>query len=442
MFILKPDTSFTARHRTSNTVTEKVAQAIFVPNGASVNGFSGHTVKTGGVSEIYDSDTKEDYRMKPVWHRKTVYLPHTVSGFTSASLPCWQLQLTDWAPPIPDLPSFDTIVEHPAVQSAISTVVQRWYNDLYRMDPDNLPDMTVFLAELREFGGFWTTIYSYALQIIGVLRKMRLWKRRLKRAKRLDAKKIAKRTVRDANRALTRLSSDLLSLRFGIMAPIRDCTEIIAALYGYMDRFQGLYQHNTYREIVRIPFYAKEHGIDPSSIACLNTMPCWNQCEGGFQNTHELTGEWEVTICITSHYTCSLRGSQFEAALAMLLGQLGMMPSLDSFWELTRLSWLVDYFFRTNLLLNKVERLGDLGNKRVFIHDSCVSLKIKRTAVVEGFDGYTGINATGAYNKVVDTYYERVVADGHDLAKLCSMFTTPYGQKAQNALAFLIQRLL
>lgn len=426
-FILDPHRLPPERHRVTDNV-------VMLPGKREYAG--GYTenvlVSTGESSSIYDSSSPR-YSWKDVVHDKITHEPlFAIDGLginpcNAADPPTF----TNWSMPHEPVMSFQEIVAHPDVQRAAANVARRWYDKLYQIRPEQLPDMFVFLAEIKELGGVFSIILGFARQIITLFRALRNKERTYRRLiKSVKDKKQRRALKNDLVRATRSISNDILSLRFGVMAPIRDITKIISALYGYIDMFNFLPRTEAVREIVKL------HVTD----GVFFTGCSGYTCPGGIHTLEApCVDDIEVELCATAHFRNELVGTKIEKLFAVLMQQVGVLPSLDSMWELTKLSWLIDYFFATEKILGRLERAtSHCGFVRPIVMDSCVSLHITRRSRSESRCGAVG-SFVGAIQDSTNEHYERMSGDGHDLLTLVNWIRNPAGGQLQNAVAFLLQ---
>jgi hypothetical protein len=388
--------------------------------------------KEGSISEIYDSKAPR-FAWKDVWHKKTMYEPLIVNGLAESQCDhANEPTFYSWTQPELHVYTFDEIIRHPEVQRALSKAARKWHDKLYQIRPDQLPDMFVFLAELRELSLVSRLLFDYARQMIGLLRMLRSYKRKIKQvARKRYSKRVAKNMIKDLQTAASKVSGDILSLRFGIKQPIRDCTQIIAAMAGYIDTFNFLPRTENIREIAKLHLTDLEYLTGCYGVTC-DRAPMFEA---------PVVEDIEVAVNVSVHFRNLLSGTRIEKLLAVLLHAGGVMPSLDSYWELTRLSWLIDYFFATEKLIGRLEKhTSHIGAIQPVIFDSCVSLKITRCTTIDNVCRRLSAR-NGAIQKVTDTYYERLSGDGHDLLSLVRWVRMPGGSSLENAVAFLTQTL-
>ena len=432
MFILKPGRGLPSRHRVYDDTVESDASVYYEQ--------PDWTYETknvvGTVSEMYDSPGPR-YAWKNVWHLKTEYMTQCYTGLIPS--PCGEptdVWCTNWANEPAQPTAYEDIIAHPEVQKAFAKVARRWHDKLYQIRPEQIPDMFVFIAEAHELSRIFSIILEYAKQMISLLRKVRKLKNVLKPyVRRKNPRSISKKDLsilkRDTSAAINKVSGDMLSLKFGVMQPIRDFTTLISAMYGYIDTFNFVPRTENIREIVKLHYERGQFYTGCGSYSC---TPGHNQ-------EAPVVEDVEVAVNCSVHFANLMKGTKMEKVVAAVLLQCGIMPSLDSFWELTHLSWLIDYFFATEKLIGRMERGSDhLGFVQALVYDSCISLKIMRE--------YTCVNPCvrlggliGSSTKIKDTYYERITGDGHDLLSAVNWVRKPEGKPLQNAVAFLLQTL-
>lgn len=323
-------------------------------------------------------------------------------------------------------------------QGKAELLARRYHDNIYRLNPEQLPDMSVFIAELKELDGIFSLIYEIAQKIIACLRSVRSLKKKTKLILRNSkyGKKARTVAIKQLRKGIAEYESKILGYRFGIMAPIRDLTKLVAAMYGYVDTFNFQRAPLHFRE----QFILESHHYGP-------TYPtgCWGEtCPSG-QGTGQV-GKCDVSgyLSITSVVTNKLTGSNIEKLIAVLLGQLGMMPSLGSMWELVHLSWLIDYFYSTSTFIRKAERALQLGPNIPVVEDTTIGLYIEQQSTVYSQCWRrAGGRSFGPAAEGTFQYYERITAKERDLDALIKKWHLPIrGMELSNTVAFLTSLLL
>ena len=214
----------------------------------------------------------------------------------------------------------------------------------------------------------------------------------------------------------------------------RDLSKLIASLYGYITTFEFSTKVISVREIVNlnfasVPFYT---GCSHGSYAAT----CPKDREGLFSQTEDV----RVQITATTKRRSTFDGSRLEKLIVILMRQFAVTPTLDVLWELTPLSWLVDYIFNTQRLISKFNGLSEsYAGITPIIFQTAVSLSIESEAKSYWPCALYGIDLP-AERQVTRRYYERNIGvPGTDLAKFAGWINSPGTTQKQNASAFLIQ---
>lgn len=340
--------------------------------------------------------------------------------------------------------SYQDILSRPEVQNAMEAVLREWEIKLYSFRPDNLPDMAVFFKELQDVSSIFSVLWDLAQSLIG------LAKRRYKIVAALDREvKVLRRMETVTNRrnierqrrkiksyrtALRELASLRLGYNFGVQTAIRDLTQIVAAFYDYM---QTMTYEPTHEHIRRtVSFVDVVH-------TPLNEG-CWGQlCYEGYADTETLRRTVDVTISCNVVFKNTLRGSPAERAVYTVLSQLGLMPDLTSIWDMTKFSWLFDYFVRTQQFISRIGPGLGLGLQAPLVYNSDISLKIVQTLEGRSTSPCVRLRASQPLQSEYHSHYERLVnTDARSLASTISLFRSPSLGQATNATALLLQSLL
>lgn len=155
-----------------------------------------------------------------------------------------------------------------------------------------------------------------------------------------------------------------VSVNFGVFAPIRDITAIISTILAKIKALlpDGKVRKDHFRRVVLY-----EERLKPAT-------PQGGQCYGYSCYSHppqpEIVRSLEIKPVITCRYYSTFTGSSIEQALAAALAMVGMLPNIESLWEMTRLSWLVDYFFRVDKLLRRCGLFSMSAKQSVILNQS------------------------------------------------------------------------
>lgn len=321
-------------------------------------------------------------------------------------------------------------------QDALASVYTKHHKKLYRLTSRDLPDMTVFFAEILELREIFSIVHGMLMHGKTLKKKLNTLQRRLKRLRRLKVSSVVRRQIRDTIRAIQTVSADIIKWRFGVKAPISDLAKIIASLGWFMDTIQTYSAKQTIHTV-------EEFELDEWWGAdCLEG--CWGrQCSQLYTTPLKTThSKIKGKIIYTQVVTNNLRGSAIEKVALTILGQFGMLPSIDTLWELTRLSWLVDYFARVDILLCKLESLLGLGPKDVIVERSSLSLKFTEEQMIYGtcFRRGQGLSPSAV---VQHEYYERVVSkDAINFTYLVPYWRLPTGSQITTAVAYFLMKTL
>jgi hypothetical protein len=329
-------------------------------------------------------------------------------------------------------------------------MTEEYYSKLYTFQPSQLPDMAVFTAELRETMQVANLIYSYASQLRGyIMRKKALREklgkidldiRRSLREKRFAYARRLELEKRGIMEMLNDLANLILSWRFGVMAPLRDFQKLITSCYEYWDVMKFCPTTEHIRRIIH---------IDDSVVSTYGTAswcPSASSCPGcrGFNVGDEVkivdsTSEVELT-CVAD-FTNVIKGTTVEQVVYSLLSAFGLMPDIMSIWEMTKLSWAVDYFVRLNHIFTRFAGVGGFGFHEPIIHQTSVGLKITSTVT----ENLNKCPVYSIYNlgSVKEVYYERLAGvSPFDLTSLVRLIRAPSFNQGVNAAALLTQLLL
>jgi hypothetical protein len=149
------------------------------------------------------------------------------------------------------------------------------------------------------------------------------------------------------------------------------------------------------------------------------------------------TRDIEVRISITSVMERHLDGSAIEKAIAAVLGVLGLLPNVETIWEMTKLSWMIDYIFRTDKLFRALGLYG-ISPVRPVVLSECCSISVKQKLTIEQI-GCVYENIRGSRISEYNTY-ERALGT-YPLESLLSYGTYPDLKEAALAAAVAKQLL-
>jgi hypothetical protein len=304
--------------------------------------------------------------------------------------------------------------------------------------------MAVFLAEVHEVLGLWNQVKDYLWQMILHLRAIRDVRKGVKRSLRARrtspyARSQRKKMVKLLERRTHQASSQLLGMRFGVKQPLRDMGKILASWFGYWTTFKFPKATIRVREIVN--FSVKEglrRGSTPGSYGCVGDL-CYDQSEWFIKEE-----DYEVIVAAATLQRPQLQGSKFERIFATLLRLTGTVPTPEVVWELTPLSWLVDYFINLDRLFATLNSLvnGVAGNVPV-IYDTSISLDIKRKFSYAS-NCPRWASQKGPRIEGESSHYERLVdRKGYEFANFVDLLgPLPTFTQSQNAFAYLLQTIL
>jgi hypothetical protein len=357
--------------------------------------------------------------------------------------------------PYADLPLMSDILASDEFQEAFEGALDEWYTKLYSFHPEQLPDMSVFMVELRETMGMANLIYDYAKQLRGLLMRRKVLRKRLGQIDLDIGKSIKKRRFVKARRlelekkslaeALNDLSNFILSWRFGVKAPIRDVVKMVASLYSKWDSMSFCPTTEHCRRSFQIQMDILDNYWQASDCFHCNEARNGNcNAASGARPGDQFTKvkrSVEGMLCITSNFTNSLVGSDVEQIGYALLSQMRLVPDLRSIWEMTKLSWALDYFVRLNsYFVRHSVKLG-LGFQHPVVSRQCISLKVMREA--QRF-GEACPRQTWIYNygPVRQKHYERIVGVSPiEFTDLVRFVRSPSFNQGVNAAALALQML-
>lgn len=384
-----------------------------------------------GYEYMYDNGSRVAGSKKHPWkdcqHMKSTY-EYTAHDFnkTHCDVDCITgdspRTTTDWYFPANPLNQVQDILNHSRVQHGLATCLRRWHDGLYDFNAAALPDVSVILMEdLPHLSGNLVVIVELAHKLANYIRvltdlRFELDRRLLKKSNYIQIKRI-KEEIKSYGKLY-------LGIEFALKQSVRSATELIAGIAGgahalrYDER-----QVTSHREIVKF------HTWGTDTTLC----PPW---EG--ERTAQTFETVEVHWCITTNSTLTLRGSQLEQTLAKLMAKAGVLPSLASIWEATPFSWLIDYVFRTGLLLRYVERANNIGFSNLDVMDLALSVFIKRQT-----QRYAGAHyPTPGITTHDFEFYERCVAPDLAFPAVLQWLKLPHGDQWAKAVAFFTSKFL
>lgn len=318
-------------------------------------------------------------------------------------------------------------------QAAAYKLYMRYHDALYHIEPASLPDMAVFMAELRELDSVFSMIKTYAVDGIALARTIRYLKSRINKVTSLTHRSGANdRLLRELQERLRTAMSSFISWKFGIMAPIRDFAKIVAAFSVYCETIK--FEPRKWR------------GFETFECEVLlgrgMRTECWGRvCPDTGQP--KMTGVSKIRgkIGIVADIENQLLGGSFEKAVEVLLIQLGMFPSVESLWELTRLSWLLDYFFRTPVLLAKAEKFAGLGPIKPVVENFTLSFSFTEDVEIYN-DCWRNGFAMGPGSVIYHRHYERMTGDVQPLEFIIQMLRRPNTDQTITAVAYALMCML
>lgn len=308
----------------------------------------------------------------------------------------------------------ENIIQHGATQAALHRALSGWHNSLYNLNAKNLPDVSVILMEdVPKLTGSLEVILKIARKIASIGGKLvnlkssaRKWRRKGNVAK----------AVR-ADREIARLSKLYLGTEFALKQNVRTATELVA---GCVEGWRDL----TWEKQTT---HVREHFIIETNRSDFGLCDC-TAGNHGASTVETVRGSW----CITTESQLNMRGTAIEQALAKIMAKAGVLPQLASVWEATPYSWLIDYIFRTGLLLNYVERANKIGFADLDIFRTAFSLNFEREtkqlALPHCGGGGTAIRKY--------EFYERVIGADLNFPPVLEWFKLPHGDQWAKALAF------
>jgi hypothetical protein len=447
MFLLDPNRALPPRCRINDLRQYETGERLYWHHpGGALLGTDTTTFTTGHYSEMHDGKSPR-YAWKDVWHQKNHYQPIIENGRsenTCADISCFDH--TNWAIDAQPVEQLSQIVERPDVQDMLTLVAERWISEIFGLTQDTLPDMTVFLAELHEVAGLYAIVQDYVRHLILALRSLRTMRKQAKKLmKTRKGSPWAQRRYRDAYEAVRRktgeFSSDLLGVRFGVEQPIRDITKLIAAMYTYLSHFKMGRRVIHVRETLSFEASAGNlNHYQPGVYGCPGYVPCYDQTP--FQEMMRVD-KTSVAITACTDFRPQLNGSIVEKLLAILLRQVNMVPTPEVLWELTPLSWLVDYFIHTDKILGKLMfSTKSMAGVEPVIINSSVGLKIiRKTDHIDYCPRLYG--HLGGRGRLTTSHYERLAGvHGTDLLDKVRWMRSNLSQnQSQNASAYLLQLL-
>lgn len=455
------------RERSYNTLSERYWSYNYHNDGLSPqNQTITGSFMEGTVSVMWDCIGHEHLeshyssrKMRPCVHEKIHYQAGPPSTSTGDKVYC------------PHWDEYQMILENPVVFSsyngvtpyayhdlvgsdefadACTGVLDEWNRKLYSFQPSQIPDMSVFLAELRDIKSLYTVLRDVGLKLLGLSWERSEVVRKLDRSIRLldrfdsvthvREREEIRRSIKSLRDTLSSISSTRLGFQFGVQASIRDLIKLVASLYSYWDQ---LILYRPTSEKARRVFSKTVEKKVPTSTGCWG-YSCY---PGRPADVYESKVSVEGQLVWNGDFINSLRGSRAEKAVYIVLSQVGLFPDLSTVWELKRLSWLIDYFVRTEHLIIAAERACGLGFTEPFIYRECVSLRVEQTEEYWDVSGDGGAcwrrNAHLRKQTVRRTHYERVPASPMSLVRLVKVLRGDWelGQIA-NAVAVGTQALL
>lgn len=313
----------------------------------------------------------------------------------------------------PELLQVQDILGHPQVQACLHKTLKSWHNSLYNMNNAHLPDVSVILMEdVPQLSGSLKVIIGLALKIAKY--GQRLVDLDVMISKFKHQKMFTRVIV--AQREAAQISKLYLGTEFALKQNLRTAEELAAGVA------RGASRLNTEREITSV----REHTFLQlgKSPKCSSWPDISVQPNSHFENI-------KVTFCITTESKLSVRGSKLEQTLAKVMAKVGVLPQLASIWEATPYSWLIDYIFRTELLLNYVQRANEIGFSNVDIFRTSFSIHIERETTVRGGHYPPRFDCTQKYE-----YYERCIGADLNFPAILQWVKLPYGDQWLKAFAF------
>lgn len=339
------------------------------------------------------------------------------------------------------------ILNHELVQSAMEEMLREWEIKLYSFRPDQLPDLAVFVAELRDVNSIVTVLWDFSQSLIGLARrKSKLFRKidkeiklltKLESKLKVDRKAIAfhRAKIKSLRSSVKELASLRLGYNFAVKQTLRELAQIIGSLYGYIDTMKFCPTSEHIRRVVPLKLTGKEISSDGGCYSKTCYDPDWKDIY--WEN------DVEVTLTINVDFRNTFRGSTTEVLSYLLLSQLGLMPDLTSIWNATKYTWIVDYFLRTQGLRTKLSRNLDSGLQAPIITNSSVSYK-----VIQNLKNWHDIGCERYYKhnpkqNVTVEHYERLVGTrGTLLCDLINIIRSPTIRQSSMLLTLLLQMLL
>lgn len=465
-FMLDPYRRIPSRERRKNGIVTRTGGSKWL-NGDAGGQQIGTTIsdcESGVSSVIYDEPA--GYKQRDVWHsvlhEVLTVEPHEVQPYSAFQLckhPYYRQPLEGYST-MPgmnctqdDLSTAEHILETSQFQDALEGVLMEYYRKLYSFRPEQLPDMSVFMAELGETMGVANLLYGYAKELRGYISRIdsaksaiklldidiskSLKKKQLVKAQELKLKALSlKKVVND-------MSDLVLSWRFGVLAPMRDFIKIVASTYEYWEHLMMEPQ----MEHIRRNFY-----IDEFTNDVFGSSGCWYGQNG---QCNYITGERpgttfkkiersiEGSLTITVNYNNRLKGSNTEKIVYSILSQLGLMPDVMSIWEITKLSWFLDYFVRLQSYFIRMAVGLDLGMQSPIVLRQSISLKYTEKVTSKiSVANCPWVRWHNDQGTITLKHYERIAEmDAMSLLELTKIVRLPSVNQGVNATALVLQIL-
>ena len=309
--------------------------------------------------------------------------------------------------------SIQGIISHPKSQAALQKVLQDWHDSLYNMNNALLPDVSIILMEdVPRLTGSLEVIISLMTRIMKVVKLIQdldVKVSKFEHQKNFTQAIIAQREMRAYGKLY-------LGYEFALKQNCATATDLIAGV----SRAQA-------------HLCKGRETTSQRAFAGFETHTSGDLCPGWDNRGRSGTISESVRIqyVITSEASINVRGSNLERALAKSMAKVGVLPQLASIWEATPYSWLIDYVFRTGLLLRYVERANSIGFSDVDVFRTAFSVQIERDTECVSKHYPSPAKTLQHYE-----FYERCIGADLNFPAILQWVKLPHGSQWAKAAAF------
>lgn len=215
------------------------------------------------------------------------------------------------------------------------------------------------------------------------------------------------------NTILEKAADKNLSLHFGLFPLIEDAKEILKSAKRLMSKLDRLRQGEGKVHDLKTSFHQAEPDLlDDQVWSTWRPYGCVGTCPNGYPASSCVVYEtlsYKCSATVKYRYKLPPIDDLFDE-LASLLTAWGIMPNLESYWELVPFSFVVDWFLNTDRIFSQFSPL-DKNEIKTEIIDCCVasySVQERRVAFNRMCAGLNGESPKGyALKRAIK--YERVV---------------------------------